>query len=386
LFDTHPADRERLDSARAENSTGIFHIEGNEADPPATALFGKFDPLCRVITTDYYQRVLGKDFKKSLLRPVKQLIQRRDAELEAGKSLDRYFQVHIPVDRPLPLEADSAKPPARPQEAARELKEARERMLRELVEYKKLPDRYDQAEKSLFAAVEAMSLIQCGLRIRAADFGLRDARQKTVEARTQRARTAVQHLAARMHTFETAASERLSAAVRLLQVPKVVAAIPEGPFLQEEIRDLIRDGRLISEIIGGLPTLQILFRRTAVLVSRLGNRRNQKLLEAIFRQMEGMSARLNEIHEKLSGKPYPFDHADAKITLQEFVIPQMPEPMDLPGLVIVTQQLVERLYVLQVRMFARLAYAAEKVESVLGLPKLPEPEVEKTDKTVVSAA
>jgi hypothetical protein len=102
--------------------------------------------------------------------------------------------------------------------------------------------------------------------------------------------------------------------------------------------------------------------------------------------MEGMSARLNEIHEKLSGKPYPFDHADAKITLQEFVIPQMPEPMDLPGLVIVTQQLVERLYVLQVRMFARLAYAAEKVEAVLGLPKLPEPEVERIDKKDATAA
>src|SRR5262249_20905771 len=117
-----------------------------------------------------------------------------------------------------------------------------------------------------------------------------------------------------------------------------------------------------------------LFRRAAVLVSRLGNRRNENLIEAIFRQMEGMSTRLSDIHEQLQGKPYPFDHADAKITLQEFVIPYIPEPMDLGGLVMATQHLVERLYMLQVRIFARLAYAAEKVEAVLGLPPLPDPE------------
>jgi hypothetical protein len=128
-----------------------------------------------------------------------------------------------------------------------------------------------------------------------------------------------------------------------------------------------------------LPTLQILFRRTAVLLPQAVKRRNENLVESIFGQMEGMLTRLRAIHDQLEGKRYPFDHADETVTLQKFVIPYIPEPMDFGGLLQVTHETVERLYVLQVRLFARLAHAAEKVESVFGLPPLPAPE-EKKDK------
>src|SRR5205823_2889800 len=190
-------------------------------------------------------------------------------------------------------------------------------------------------------------------KIRGKDFGIPNSRPGTVQARNKRARAAVQHLAARMLVFETAASERLSAALRLLQVPKVAAAIPGGPALQVEVRSLIGDGRLISELIGELPTLQTLFRGTGALLSRLGNRRNQKVIEKIVGQLESMSSHLKMIHDKLEGRMYSFDHADDTTTLQQFVIPFVPEPMDFGGLVAATEQLVDRLFTLQVRIFAR---------------------------------
>jgi len=373
LFDTHPTDRERIESARKENAVGVFQLAGEQKDPPATVLFANLDRICQGITIDFYKSALGKEFKKSLVHPVEGLIRRREAETEAGKSLDRYFQVHIPVDRPLPLDADSVKPPARPQEAARELKQAREQMLAALVEYKPLPERYDQAASTQFSTVEAMNVINCGLKYRGADFGLPDDRPETAQAKNKRARAAVQHLAARMLVFETAASERLSAALRLLQVPKVAAAVPNGAELQSQVRDLVESGRQISEIISELPALQGLLRGAAVLLSRIGNKHNPKVVESIVGQLEGMSSQLHSIHDQLKGKPYSFDHADERMTLQEFVIPFVPEPMDFGGLVGATQQLVERLFTLQVRVFARLAQAAEQVESVLGLPRLPDP-------------
>ena len=382
LFDTHPADRERIESARREDAAGVFRLQGEQKDPPATVLFTKFDRLCRAMTTDLYENLLGKHFKKKLLHPASKLIAQRDAEHEAGKALDRYFQIHVPVDRPLPLYEDSDKPPANPREAAQELKAARDEMLRELLEYRDLPERYEIAENTLYTTAEALSVMECGLRIRARDFGLPDSSRKTVEAKHKRARQATQYIAAKMLVFEMAASTRISTALRILQVPKVADAIPDGRALQEEVRRMIQDARLISSIIGGLPILRILYRRIAVLFSRLGRQPSQKLIQTIISQLERMWQRIDSICDELKDKPYPFDHAAETITLRDFVVPEMPDPMDVGGLVDATQLLFERLYSLQVRLFARLTQAAEKVETVLGLPPLTDANV-KTEKTEV---
>jgi hypothetical protein len=71
---------------------------------------------------------------------------------------------------------------------------------------------------------------------------------------------------------------------------------------------------------------------------------------------------------------YPFDHAQATTTLQTFALPQIPDERDLEGLVVATDQMQSRLVTIQMRMFARLAQAAERIELAIGMPPLPEPE------------
>ena len=70
-----------------------------------------------------------------------------------------------------------------------------------------------------------------------------------------------------------------------------------------------------------------------VFFSKLGKRPNQALIGSIIDQLEGMSTRLTSIHDELKDVRYPFDHANDNMTLQEFVIPNLPEPMDMGGLV-----------------------------------------------------
>ena len=385
LFDTHPADRERIENARQEDPAGLFQLPGEQKDPPATVLFTKFERLCRAMTSDYYEDLLGKHFKKKLLHPASKLIAQRDAEVEAGKALDRYFQIHVPVDRPLTLYDDTDKPPVNPREAAYDLKAARDEMLRELEEYKDLPDRYQEAENTLYTTAEALSVMDCGLRIKARDFDLPDGSRRTAEAKHKRAKAATQFLAAKMLVFETAASMRISTALRILQVPKIANAIPDGLALQDEVRIMIRDARLISGIIGGLPILRILYRRIAVLFARLGRQPSQKLIRTIIDQLEGMHTRIYEISNELKDHSYPFDHADDTMSLRDFVIPYLPDEMDVGALVNTTQLLFERLYTLQVRLFARLTQAAEKVETVLGLPPLPVPSTKSENKDTAAA-
>ena len=45
LFDTHPADSQRIEEAMRENAEGVFH-----SDLPAEAVFQKFDRMCASLT------------------------------------------------------------------------------------------------------------------------------------------------------------------------------------------------------------------------------------------------------------------------------------------------------------------------------------------------
>jgi Zn-dependent protease with chaperone function len=64
FFDTHPADGERLASARRENAPGVFHLDG-----PATQLFKDFPKTSRAVTLDFYRMVIGKRVKRDALVP-----------------------------------------------------------------------------------------------------------------------------------------------------------------------------------------------------------------------------------------------------------------------------------------------------------------------------
>src|SRR5207247_4303884 len=54
LFDTHPSDVDRIESARRMQTCGIFDRRG-----PASELFADFDGLCRTVTRHHYENDLG---------------------------------------------------------------------------------------------------------------------------------------------------------------------------------------------------------------------------------------------------------------------------------------------------------------------------------------
>ena len=57
-FDSHPSDSSRIQSARRENSEGLFRIEA-----PAAVLFDDFPNLARRVTERYYRDTLGDQFR-----------------------------------------------------------------------------------------------------------------------------------------------------------------------------------------------------------------------------------------------------------------------------------------------------------------------------------
>jgi hypothetical protein len=69
LFDTHPADKDRIASAQAEQATGVFHN-----DEPASVLFRHFTAISQGVTWDFYRDIFGNDFQQSQMHSTDDLL------------------------------------------------------------------------------------------------------------------------------------------------------------------------------------------------------------------------------------------------------------------------------------------------------------------------
>lgn len=378
LFDTHPADPERIKSAKQEDTDGIWTMPTDLQNCPASVLFDDFDRLCRISTLEYYQARMGEEFDKKRLTSTEELVSERDAEFESRKALDRYFQVHLPIMQPLPLSDKAASKPEKAQEAAQQVKESREALLKSVPEYRALCHRLEKAESLMLRSGEALACLDTGLRIRASDFDLPSSRRRAIQEIHERAREGVQTLAGNLMEFESNASLRLTNALQLLNISGVASRLTNAEAVRDEVRRLVPEALFISGLMAELGPMRILFRRVHALYAQIErNQQNRRLIEKIIDQMQKLHKRLEATQGEMKGHDYPFNSEKVMLSLIQYALPAIPDEDDLYGLVVVTSGLYEKLAGLQIRVFASLAHAAEQVESILGLPALPQPDFDK---------
>ena len=375
VFDTHPADRDRAEAALRHNDAGIFSPAPGDEALPASVLFADYDRLAKATTLQFYRENVDQHLQPAQLHPVAALIERRQAEIETGRALRRYFQTRIPALRPLPIADDAADRPTDPERTGRELEQARRAMLDELPAYEQTVERYQTAESRLQAASNAMALLQADVRIKAGDFGLTGASRRAAGERARQVRESIETLAAQLLPFEEQAGQRLSAALQLLQLTRIQKRIEWGADLQREVQLFLPEARFVSGLMAELPTFRILLHNLLALFAHVsGNQQNAALHDAILSRVQAIRMRLRTLHDELGSQLYPFDHARADMTLREYALPRMPDEQDIAGLLQTAEQVCEKLVAVQMRLFARLAAAAEKVEAAVGLPPLPDPE------------
>ena len=123
LFDTHPADNQRIARACAEATDGIFTLRG-----PATDLFRDFDALARWCTFHHYKVVLGAEITKDQLYPVADAVQGQAAAQQGHEAFGRFFLQAFGTFQPLPLAANYPAVPADLKAATKALASARKWM------------------------------------------------------------------------------------------------------------------------------------------------------------------------------------------------------------------------------------------------------------------
>lgn len=373
MFSTHPSDKDRVLSARAENDEGLFQSPEGRENLPASVLFDDFGRLCKRVTSQFYEEELGLRFKKRDLHPVDELLGRQEADIEAAKALHRYFQVHIPPLHPLPIAEDATERPENPQETGERLKAARQRMLDLVPEYRNLAKRYNVAHENHLLAISAVALSDGGANPDPNEYRLNSRGRRAASKRFEATRDAIGTLAAKLLPFETEAGERLSCALQLLRLKRVSSRVENGEELQYEVERLIEEAIFVSQLMAELPPFGILFRQTVALFSLLG-KNDDVVFPLVVEKAQKIHFRLTSLYEELGVHLYPFDHAKADTTLQEWALPFVPEEHELGAMLEVSGHVFDRLVSVQLRLFARLAHAAEKVETALGLEPLPDPD------------
>jgi Zn-dependent protease with chaperone function len=363
LFSTHPADEERCVSVRRETLPPVF-----QSDLPATSLFRDFAGLSRAVTLDYYKEMLGDAVKPERLVPVTEVVSRRDRFDQESDALARFFQNAFTGLRPVcfagwggPATVDSVR-------AARS--EA-ERCLPEMV---RAGERYQKAFRRMVSVRQAEVVIGAGFKVQPKEFDLPGADEGAVRRAGETTRLRLKAADDELTPHERACAARLAASLGLLQDPDLAARVDPDGEIRSEAPRLLETASLLGGLFKSLRELHVVRAQVAALVPRLEGNEKSEALQASLRTRETkLKTLLTTFHQLLDGVAYPFDHADAGVTLQGYLFLADPSRLGLVDLYSLSEHLLERIYEVYYRVMARLAHAAEKLEEAVGLEPLPLP-------------
>ena len=369
IFDTHPADRDRIASAARENTTGIFAVNS-----PASHLFRRFDFHARAVTWDFYKEVFGDELRKDSIHPIDELIERQKIQQASFKALRRFFQGHFSWYRSMATPVGVWDKPSNPNQLAKELRQHRAEMLIAVPGYAKAWKRFDKADTQLIEIKLARALIAAGVNVKAGDFSMPLTTRGQASQAEEKASIRQGRAEPRLRAFEEAASDRLYAALQLARVPKIAVKLKAQEFYEYELDQLLQMFIHINERIGQLLEIrdaQIVLGKLLSILSD-GND-NPTILENIHSQMVELSDLIVDMHASFQQTRYPFDHAKADISMAEYMLKTLPDPENPIELYEAADTIGHSLPPLQARVLGRLCQFAEQVESILGQPLLTDP-------------
>jgi hypothetical protein len=372
LFDTHPADKDRIARARREEpGPGIFHLDG-----PATDVFRDFDALAKSTSFAMYQSMIGPGITRDQLCEVSELVASQTAAQEGDAAAGRFFLGAWNVTRRLPISQEYPGVPADLAAAKRAIIQARDDLQAARDAFLEASGRMEEVDDRLYRAEIALVFLKTGVVIKPETFELKAATPKAAESARERAESALRELDAASEPFAEAAARRITQAIALLEAEPVAARIAEGPARRDEARALYRCAAHLAANVA--PQIARLARARRILLGSLESHqaskdpKNEPLVNAVLRAAATLRDRLEFRWKVGDAIDYPFEHADEHVTLAKFAFPQLvPQKDDIGGLLEASGEALNRLAGLYQRAIGRLAVTAEEVERALGLEPIP---------------
>jgi Zn-dependent protease with chaperone function len=363
LFDTHPADKERIAAAAALSAPGVFH-----SDLPATVLFANFNAAAKGVTWDFYRGIFGPQLQPQELHSVDALLERQNIEATLNESLKRYFGGQVPALRPLRLPSSHLSKIHDLDEAQTRLNECKATVSREQAAYQEMYNRYDEYDTQLVHALQMHPLLAADIRIQPPEDGKPVFRSRT-EASSVRDRLKVElsKLADKMTPYEQSQGERLYLALGLLFHPRIASIVPDATALERQVATLLPLAAQLSSLLDSILTMRNTHAALAALFAHVdGNTSNASLIREIMDYSARLHGQVHEVWRLFQATDYPFDHAKGTMKVSSYLVPQLPLADEIGDIYSAGEDVVSNAQSLYFRCLTRLCQAAESVEAALG--------------------
>lgn len=372
VFDTHPADRERIFAAHAEDTDGVFHLDG-----PASDVFADFDGLCRATTFDYYKSIFGRGgITKEQLKPVGDVVRVQVAAMKGGEALTRFYQGVFSPFRPFLLPEVLPKAPDDAKSAKNGLISARERMVETIETYETSLEHFEELREEAVKIAAATVLLKAEFKPKASDYGITKSTLECAIEAMGEVHSDIEKMDASLSIRESATVRRIHGALSLLENPHIGELVPDSARWRDEWLEVYPVARHVGrqvipslmKTVEAFRALQLIFERWAA-----GNATDPRAANAVKRGLKILSVMLHDLRKSLGESiVYPFDHQEGIISLAAYALPTVPDDQDVDGLMDAAESAIDKTIAMHYRLVGRLMLTAEAVEKALGLEPLPE--------------
>ncbi len=365
---THPVDKDRVARAKAENEPGVFQLEA-----PASALFDHYTEICESVTHDTFKEAFGDKLKPSMLVPVEHLVSHKTASREANLAMRRMFGNHFSVPRAMNFQVSLGSEPSADAMQAQLLR-ARNAMIQTLPDYAAKSKTFDELDSKWLLCHQVRALLDLGMKLKQADFDVpvQSASAATVAGEEFQSKLAVMNDELRSH--ESAFEQRVAAASRLLMTGNIDLPAADQRGLLEQFQAVCQTLPEIDKTYAEEVRFRNEYASVALILRAIGGQELAADTTAkIMAKIEKLSLGMRAMSERFHSIHFPFEHADGRITLSQYMLPELPAKEDVGEVIGGAEKFVENYHYVYFRSIGTLALLCQRVEAALGLEPQADP-------------
>ena len=366
LFDTHPCDTARIESARAEEAPGIFTIVAD-----GTALFRDFDSVAKKVTLAHYQQALEEEVHPGQLLQAARVAEAAAATTRFVGLAKRYFHDIVSLEHHLELAADPRAKSDAPESALADLEAARSALEELAPAVADASARNTELQSELANCERAAALQDVGMgKLAGGEFAGGNYKELRAVAK-QRSRLQSELAVSRevLTAFRRESRTRLLRSIDLLDAPRV---------RQSTLDPAIEPARL-GVLVGAVTALESQSDEFVRLTEHMQTIRTYcEALEKTGPNERVTNALLNlagKIHEQLDDladvpAKVPTTHEDELWPLGIYLVGTTPPGDDVNDWLHLANRVLERFSLCYARTLGELAQASEAIETALGFEPL----------------
>ncbi len=364
LFQTHPSTEKRVKRARKMNQTGFFH-----STQPASILFGDLKAISKEAILPYYEMKFMQIIHPEQLKPIDEFKKRLLKNTEGEEAVTRYFFDQYSQYRPIHISEEYSNPVQTSQELVQTIDQFRQSMNEQTQMYSEVLNQLQFQSIRRMQLSIALSYIKAKIRFKSTQLNLKKHTFEYVYQECLNTTDLLNSLEEQLIPFETAASNRLNTCFSLLFTKDAEEKIENVMELREEINEIIHSTVVLTQLIPAIEKLNI---KNHVLTSLLEYADRLEDNSSLSTKLHETSRELHELMSSvlqgLASTYNPLSPTDSRTSLREYACSIIPDAYDFFSCMYTCGQIEERLLNLQHKLFSRLVFIAETIESAY-LPK-----------------